>query len=159
MGFNDFNRRPQQGGGYGAPAPASKPVVAKKLPDGFVDEAEKVMNALADLERQDQRNNKPITSTKIRKLFGLFTDLFNEVKREDAAELNAEQAQALTTARVRLVYECGRGGTNSDVAKFVQKAELLEYLKGIGNSRTEFLRFHQYFEALVAYHRYNFGDK
>lgn len=158
MAYSPYNNnRPQQGGGYGAPA-APKPIAALQLPDGFVDLAEQVMNTIAEQESKDPRNNKPITSTKIRKLFGLFTDLYNEVKREDTAELKPEQLQSLTTARVRLVYECGRGGSSSDVSRFVQQAKLLEYLKGIGNSREKFLRFHQYFEALVAYHRYRFGD-
>ena len=158
MAYNP-NFRQQPGGGYGRePAPAPKPVTAMKIPDGFVDQAEQVMSFLAEEERKDPRNNKPITNTKIRKLFGLFTDLYNEIKREDAEELNPEQLQALTTARVRLVYECGRGGAGSDVSRFVRQAKILEYLKGIGSSRAEFLRFHQYFEALVAYHRYNFGE-
>ncbi len=158
MAFNNNNQRGfQQGGGYNS-APASKPITAKKVPALYVDQAEKIMNSLAELQSQDTRT-KVITSTKIRKLFGLFTDLYNEIKRDDTEELNARQLQSLTTARVRLVYECGRGGFGSDVTQFVQKAELLEYLKGIGSSRSEFLRFHQYFEALVAYHRYYFGDK
>ena len=158
MAYNP-NFRQQSGGGYGRePAPAPKPIVAMKIPDDFVDKAEQVMTFLAAEEQKDPRNNKHITNTKIRKLFGLFTDLYNEIKREDAEELNPEQLQALTTARIRLVYECGRGGSGSDVFRFVRQANIQEYLKGIGNSRAEFLRFHQYFEALVAYHRYNFGE-
>lgn len=155
------NRQPQQRfNSYDAP-PAPRQIVAKPIPTEFVDQAEKVMISLSDLQKAD-RWNKPITSTKIRKLFGLFTDLYNEVKRNDSPELNPEQLQSLTTARIRLVYECGRSGSGSnngaDVTRFVEKAELLEYLKWIGNSRENFLKFHQYFEALVAYHRYTFGD-
>ena len=48
MAYNDYSRRPSQGGGYGMPAPAAKPIVAKKLPDDFVDRAENVMNSLAE---------------------------------------------------------------------------------------------------------------
>ena len=32
------------------------------------------------------------------------------------------------------------------------------FIKGIGNSRAEFIRFARYMEALVAYHRF-FGGK
>ena len=160
MAYNQNYRPSQPNGGWNREAaPAPKPVQALKLPDAFVDQAEQVMNSLLADEQRDPRNNKPITSTKIRKLFGLFSDLFNEIKRGDEQELDSEQIRSLTTARVRLVYECGRSGNDSDVARFVQQAKLLEYLKGIGTSRAEFLRFHQYFEALVAYHRYRFGDK
>ena len=40
----------------------------------------------------------------------------------------------------------------------VEKAELLAYLKGIGNSREAFLRYAGYLEALTAYHRFYGGD-
>lgn len=159
MAYNNYqnNRQPQRYGQFDAP-PAPRQIVAKPIPAGFVDQAEKVINGLMEFQNQDPKRNKAITSTKIRKLFGLFTDLYNEVKRNDSPELNPAQLQSLTTARIRLVYECGRGGNGSDVTRFVEKGELLEYLKGIGNSRENFLKFHQYFEALVAYHRYTFGD-
>ena len=129
---------------------APRPIGPMKTPDDIVGSAEQVINSLPD------RNF--ITSTKIRKLFGLFTDLYNDIKRQVSDNLSAEEQQKLVTAQIRLVYECGRSGQNSDVSMFVQKAHLLEYLKGIAQKRSEFLRFHQYFEALVAYHRYRFGD-
>ena len=37
---------------------------------------------------------------------------------------------------------------------YVEQAKLLEYLKGVGDSREEMIRFAHYMEALVAYHRY-----
>ena len=159
MAYSPYDRKPQQNSGWNRePAPAPKPVGAMKLQGNYVDQAEQVMNNLAAEEQKD-KYKKPITSSKIRRLFGLFTDLYNEIKRGDADELDPEQLQSLTTARIRLVYECGRGGSSSDVTRFVQQAKILEYLKGIGSSRAEFLKFHQYFEALVAYHRYRFGDE
>ena len=37
---------------------------------------------------------------------------------------------------------------------FVEQAKLLEYLKGVGDSREAMIQFAHYVEALVAYHRY-----
>ena len=50
------------------------------------------------------------------------------------------------------------GGRDSKVKDFIAKAYLLEYLKGIGSSRDDFIRFAHYMEALVAYHRF-FGGR
>ena len=50
-----------------------------------------------------------------------------------------------------MVYDAGR---ERDVKDFVEQAKLLEYLKGVGDSREEMIRFAHYMEALVAYHRY-----
>ena len=57
----------------------------------------------------------------------------------------------LMRLRVRMVYDAGR---ERDVKDFVEQAKLLEYLKGVGDSREEMIRFAHYMEALVAYHRY-----
>ena len=152
--YNRGNNRPYQNSNQST---TPKPVFPDKLPDGFVDQAEKLMKYYYE-ENRDHKKSK-ITSTKIRKLFGLFTDIYNEVKREDATELKPEYLQSLSTARIRLVYECGRSGKDKDVNTFVTDAKILEYMKQIGTSRAEFMRFHQYFEALVAYHRYYFGDE
>ena len=41
----------------------------------------------------------------------------------------------------------------------MEKAQLLAYIKGIGNSRAEMIRFAHYMEALVAYHRFMGGKE
>ena len=56
--------------------------------------------------------------------------------------------------RMRMLYEAGR---DQDVKIFVEKTKLIEYLKGIGNSRSSFIDYAHYLEALVAYHRYYGG--
>lgn len=149
-GFNpNTNRKP-----YNPPrndAPVVQPVTAAELPADYVDRAEQVISGMFQSQLK-------ITSTKIRKLFGLYTDLYNDVRHSAADALTPEQKQELSAARVRTVYECGRD-RNNNVYDFVRTAKLLEYLKGIGGSREKFQNFYRYFEALVAYHRYYFGDK
>ena len=57
--------------------------------------------------------------------------------------------------RVRFMYECGR---EPKVREFVQKAEILEILKEIKQSKKNYLLFSKYMEALIAFHRY-YGGK
>ena len=55
---------------------------------------------------------------------------------------------------MRIIYDAGR---EQAVREFVEKAQLLEYIKGIGKSRAEMIQLAHYMEALVAYHRYYGG--
>ena len=57
--------------------------------------------------------------------------------------------------RIRTAYEAGRDPATK---VFVEKAHLLQYLKGIGTGREDLIAFAHYMEALVAYHRY-YGGK
>ena len=45
----------------------------------------------------------------------------------------------------------------SVVKELVEKASLLEHLEEIGNSRTQYLLFSRYMEALVAYRKFYGG--
>ncbi len=148
---NAYQNGGQRTGGYNPPPRQAPTIVAKELPDQYVDAAEQVIAKMNEVP--DQR--RIITTTKIRKLFGLFIDLFNEIKRSDSDALTEAQMQVLTSARVRIVYECGR---EANVQSFVRDASLLEYLKSIGGSRKKLMNYYNYFEALVAYHRFYFGE-
>ncbi len=113
------------------------------IPDDYVTTAETVIS---------QFNPGSLTSTKLRKIFGLFVDTYNEVKRNRGNDqLTDQQVRALEAARVRVIYECGREGA---VYSFVKQAKLLQYLKSIGRSAQQFIAFYHYMEALVAYHRF-----
>ena len=69
--------------------------------------------------------------------------------------MSQESVEGLMMARVRVAYEAGR---DPEVSKFVKEAKLMEYIKGVGKDRKEFLRFARYMEALVAWHRF-YGGK
>ena len=56
---------------------------------------------------------------------------------------------------MRIVYDAGK---DSKIKDFVTSANLLAYIKGIGSSREQMIRFAQYMEALVAYHKF-FGGR
>lgn len=102
-----------------------------------------------------QENARLITTSKIRRLFSLVTEIYNKENLSTQEELAAESMSAVGMMRIRFAYECGR---DKKVKTFVEKAHLMNYLKGIGNSRGEFIKFMRYMEALVAYHKF-FGGR
>ena len=108
------------------------------IPEDYVDAAERVMRALF-------ANRSRITTTKMRGFLTLVNDIYN------VENLRTEAKLKLMRLQVRMVYDAGR---ERDVKDFVEQAKLLEYLKDVGDSREEMIRFAHYMEALVAYHRY-----
>ena len=141
MAFNPYP--PRNNGPRPAPKPAPE-IKALPLPEEYVDEAERVMRRLV-------ANRTRITTSKIRNLLSLVTDIYNAENIRDDAQLLPESRNALTMMRIRTVYEAGREQT---VKEFIEEAKILEYLKDIGTSREKLIHFAHYMEALVAYHRY-----
>ncbi|MCD7758087.1 MAG: type III-A CRISPR-associated protein Csm2 [Clostridiales bacterium] len=156
--YNNYNNRDNRGGGYNQNRgprqnqggrndyrDAPKPIVAKELPTDYVDLAEKVM----------QTNSRQITTSKLRNLLSQFVDAYNEEILLTGERLQPASVNALTMARIRMLYEAGR---DNKVKSFIEAADLLPYLKGIGDSRVKMLNYYHYLEALVAYHKY-FGGR
>ncbi len=132
------------------PAPQQPPEIkALPLPEDYVDEAEKVMRELAN-------KGKKITTSKIRNLLSLVSDIYNVENLRDDPQIMPESRTALTMMRIRVVYEAGREQT---VKEFVTEAKLLEYIKDIKNDRAKLINFAHYMEALVAYHRFLIGGR
>lgn len=147
-GGRPYGGRPYGGRPYDArqqrPAPPQM-IVAQKLPNNYVDEAETVMRSQA----------RTISTSKLRSWMSICSDIYNTERRRTEAELAPESGMKLTNLRVRIVYDVGR---DDSLRGFVETSKLLNYLKGIGNSREEMMKCARYMEALVAYHKY-FGGK
>ncbi len=139
--YNSYNNQRQPSRGF---APAA-PVVAKAIPENYVDLAETLMSA----------NSKSITTSKLRNWFSIANDIYNVESRSSEIGLKPESCTKLLNLRVRIVYDAGK---DSKIKDFVTSANLLSYIKGIGSSREQMIRFAQYMEALVAYHKY-FGGR
>lgn len=139
--YNSYNNQRQPSRGF---APAA-PVVAKAIPANYVDLAETLMSA----------NSKSITTSKLRNWFSIANDIYNVESRSSEIGLKPESCTKLLNLRVRIVYDAGK---DSKIKDFVTSANLLSYIKGIGSSREQMIRFAQYMEALVAYHKY-FGGR
>lgn len=146
-GGNWNNSRPQTQRYDRTPAPLPE-IQPEPVPEDYVDSAESVIRALT------QENNR-LTTSKIRNLLSLVSDIYNVEKLSTDKDLSAESVAKVNMMRVRTAYEAGRDNT---VKAFVEKAKLLQYLKGIGTSRKALIDFAHYMEALVAYHRF-FGGK
>lgn len=142
--YNSYNnqRQPSRGGFTSTPA---APVVAKAIPENYVDLAETLMSA----------NSKSITTSKLRNWFSIANDIYNVESRSSEITMKPESRTKLLNLRVRIVYDAGK---DSNVKNFVTNANLLSYIKGIGESREQIIRFTHYMEALVAYHKF-FGGR
>lgn len=143
-GSGSYNNRSS----YGQQKELPPEITPKKVPEDYVDEAERIMRSLMN-------DGKTVTTSKIRNLLSLVTEIYNEENISSDAKLQPENVVKLNMMRVRVAYECGRDDT---VKTFVKQTNLLEYLKGISNDREDLIRFAHYMEALVAFHRY-FGGK
>ena len=163
-GNNRFNNRPNQT--YGQTPPSIQPIKAEPLPEDDVKKAEDAILLLQQIEKNNKpKDGKVITTSKLRSLFSLFSETYNEVVRGDQEKLTPPQVGVLSAAKVRVYYEIGREdgyrGTldSGSVGRFVKYSKLLEYLYDIGDSCEKLIQFYHYMEALVAFHRYYFGEK
>ena len=143
-GSGSYNNRSS----YGQQKELPPEITPKKVPEDYVDEAERIMRSLMS-------QPKKVTTSKIRNLLSLVTDIYNTENIRTEEKLLPESIVKLNLMRVRVAYECGRDDT---VKSFVAQTNLLEYLKGISTDRANLIRFAHYMEALVAFHRY-FGGK
>jgi len=122
-------------------------LVPMEIPDEYIQKAENIMKDIS----------KSITTSKIRGFLSLVSKVYNmeSVRTEDT--LLPESIDTIQMMRIRVVYEAGRDNTDG-VKKFLEKSNILNYLKSIGDNRQKFITFARYMEALVAYHRF-YGGK
>ena len=128
--------------------------IPRKVPENYVDEAERIMRALIS-------SGTTVTTSKIRNLLSLVTDIYNDESTRTEDKLKPDSVVKLNLMRVRVAYEYGRDNGESvgkdkvyPMKEFITQAHLREYLKGISTDRADLIRFAHYMEALVAYHRY-----
>lgn len=118
--------------------------------ENYVDEAERVIKILIEKDRNEKDDMK-LTTSKIRGILSLVTELYNDIIHEPSNKLGEEYVERIQYLRLRIAYEAGR----DDVVKnFIKESKLLGYVKNIKNSKRNFLLFAKYVEALVAYHRF-----
>ena len=101
--------------------------------ENYVDQAEQVIKNLMT----DRKGNITLTTSKIRNILAMVSEIYQYL-------------------RLRIVYESGR---ETSVKDFVQKAKILEELKKVKDSKSQFLLFCRYMEALVAYRKFSGRDE
>lgn len=119
------------------------PVIEKD----YVTQAERVIAGLP----KKQGGDFALTTTQLRGLLSLTSQLFDEAELNIDPELSEALMDKVQYLRIRIVYQSGRV---PEVKGFVKNARLLEALAEIGNSRDGLLRFCRYMEALAAYKKY-----
>ena len=120
----------------------------------YVDQAENVIKSLQVKDRNG-RYVMRLTTSKIRNILSLVTEIYNQVIHEKRGELSDEICEEIQYLWLRIVYEAGR---DRDVMNFMNRANLLQNIQNIGKNREQLLLFCRYMEALVAYHRF-YGGK
>lgn len=141
---NRYDNR-QQGGYNRNNQQREVPVQVPDFPDDYVDFAEKLM----------KEKSRLITTSKLRNILSLLMDVYNTEMLRTEDTICEDSVVRLQMARIRIAYECGRDRTTRE---FVDAAHLLPWLKAIGNSRSQAIRYVHYLEAIVAYHRF-FGGR
>lgn len=119
----------------------------------YVARAEKV---ILELQKQEGKNYRNFTTSKIRNILSMVNEIYNEVMSDNNEKLSDRIQDKIMHLKVRLIYECGR---ERIVKKFYDKAGLDEIISSIGDSREKFVSFVRYMEALVAYHLYHGGKE
>lgn len=124
--------------------------------NNYADEAEKVILYLKNKVNPKTGKSIPmVTTSKLRNLLAMASDIYNEVIMLQDDKLNDELNGRIEYLRIRMVYESGR---ESSVKDFVTAAKLMEILKEIKGSRKNYILFSRYMESLVAFHKF-YGGK
>ena len=117
----------------------------------YVDKAESVIKALSE---RVGRNGKPIeivTTSKIRNLLAMVSDLYNEVIDLTDDKLPEDIGGRINYMRMRFYYEAGR---EPKVKVLFEAAEIFDIIKEIGTSRKNYILFSRYMESLVAFRKF-----
>lgn len=124
------------------------------MSEHYVDRAEKAIKKLIVVNKKgDEIIN--LTTSKIRNILSLVSDLYNDAQRYRSEELSDDLYNRVQYLKMRMAYEAGRENT---VKEFLKKAELFEEIDKIGKSKKALIEFCHYMEALVAYHKFYGGN-
>lgn len=139
MGGNNFNGRDR-----------SNTVEVKRTPieltdENYVDQAKKVIDELVN------GRSKILTTSKIRKLLAMVSDMYTKAKRLKSDVLNSDWISRIQYFKMHTIYEAGR---EPSVKKFVEEAQIIEQLDKIKTDRKKLILFCHYMEALVAYRKF-----
>lgn len=118
--------------------------------ENYVDLAENVIKKMKK-EKDENPRKKLVTTTKIRNLLSMISDIYNEILDKPEEKLGRDIQDRISYLRVRFAYEAGREPV---VREFVDAACILDHIKNIKGSRAEFILFSRYMEALVAFFKY-----
>ena len=121
----------------------------------FADQAEQVVNEFVSKDKHGKEFIKKPSNSQIRNLLELITNLYNHARKEKTDVLSTDIQSDVQYVKMKFAYAAGR---NTDVKNFVEKADLINRISMIKDSKAELMLFCKYMESLVAYHRFHGGS-
>lgn len=121
----------------------------------FADQAEKVIKSLIRTNNRSGKQELKPSNSQIRNLLELTTNLYNHARKEKTDVLSTDIQSDIQYAKMKFAYAAGR---DKDVKNFVEKADLMNKINAIKDSKAELMLFCKYMESLVAYHRFHGGS-
>ena len=125
----------------------------KLTEDNYVELAEKAIKKLCSEKDKRGKEVAPVTTSKIRNLLAMTTDIYNQVVNLKEEKLSTELIGQINYMKIRFVYEAGR----EVKVKKLEEADILTHIDEIKNSRKQYILFSRYMEALVAYRKFYGG--
>ena len=83
-------------------------------------------------------------------------NIYNDVVNTKSEHLSNEVIGRINYLKLRFVYEAGR---EQKVKRLVETAQILQCLDAIKGSRSQYILFSRYMEALVAYRKFYEKDE
>ena len=122
-------------------------MMVKLQTDNYVEIAEGVIKNL----NRDKENKLLLTTSKIRNILAMVSELYNDAQRLRAENLSEDLVGRVQYLKMRVAYEAGRDDVVRD---FVEMAQLLGEIDRVGRKKERLILFCHYMEALVAYHKF-----
>lgn len=119
--------------------------------NNYVEQAETAIRNLKKLKDKRGREIGIVTTSKLRNLLAMTSDIYNEVIVMKEDRLPEDILGRINYLKIRFLYEAGR---EPKVKNLVTEAKVMEYLEEIKGSRKQYLLFSRYMEALVAYRKF-----
>ena len=123
----------------------------KLTEETYVEAAEQAIRAICSEKDKRGMLVTPVTTSKIRNLLAMTSDIYNEVINCKSDTLSSDIVGRINYLKIRFIYEAGR---EPKVKKLVEKAAILEHIDEIKDSRKQYILFSRYMEALVAYRKF-----
>ena len=120
----------------------------------YVEKAENVILKLKEKKDKKNRVIPMVTTSKLRNLLSMTSDIYNEILNFQEEELSEEICGRIDYLKVRFLYEAGREEKVRDLG---EEAKIIDCINEIKGNRKRYILFSRYMEALVAYHRYYGG--
>lgn len=128
----------------------------KLTEENYVEIAEQVIKKLHEEKNKKGQTIEVVTTSKIRNLLSMTANIYNDVVNTKSEHLSNEMIGCINYLKMRFVYEAGR---EPKVKRLVETAQILQCLDAIKGSRSQYILFSRYMEALVAYRKFYGKDE